>query len=92
MYVYDFLKEENIFNLNFKTTTTNDKINFYEIQEKILEKFEIPKYLLHKDSYENNTIFIGQEHENLSLNNLKNVVENQMISFYIDALSEEPKT
>lgn len=91
LYVYDFLKEKNIFNLNFKTTTTNDKINFYEIQEKILEKFEIPEYLLHKDSYESTTIFIGHEHENLSLNNLKNVVENQMISFYIDALSEEPK-
>jgi len=90
MYIYEFFNEKNIFNLNFKTTT-KDKIDFYEIQEKVLKEFEIPKYLLYKDTNENTTIFMGLEHKNLSLNNLKNVVENQMISFYIDALSEEPK-
>lgn len=91
MYIYEFFKEENLFNLNLKAITIKDNIDFSIIQKKIIETFEIPKNLLYKDNFANTSIFIGLEHKDLSLNNFKNIIVNQMISFYIDALSEEPK-
>ena len=74
-----------------KAIKIKDNIDFSIIQKKIIETFEIPKNLLYKDNFANTSIFIGLEHKDLSLNNFKNIIVNQMISFYIDALSEEPK-
>jgi len=91
MYIYEFLNKEMIYPLSFKKTETKDKIAFEDIQKNIMEEFEVPKDLLYKNTDDNSTLFIGIEHKKAYLNSLKNIVENQMISFYVDALKEEPK-
>jgi hypothetical protein len=92
MYIYEFFNKENLIDINFKIKKGKIKIDFHDIQEMVLESFNIPKELLCANSSNDAvSFFIGIEHKDLLFDFLRNAVESQAISFYIDALCEEPR-